>query len=116
MPAGLTLRKIDLAGSIVGIDAQTHENFNVASTLDGGTRNYPLRYTAEIHGAKPDGVDNYPANNFVYLMADSNKDNIFNKNTWEISMMKPFIIGNVWNLGNNVYLYRLERVKTPAKI
>ena len=113
MPPGLTLGKIDQAGSIIGIDSKTHENFNVASTLDGGTRNYPLRYTAEIYGAKPGGVENFPANNYLYLMSDSNKEKIFKNETWEISVIKPFIIGKEWNLGDNVYLYRLDRVKTP---
>lgn len=116
MAPGLTLQKIDQTGRIISIDSKTHENFNVASILDGGTRNYPLRYTVEIHGAKPGGVENFPANNYVYLMADSNKEKIFNNDTWEISIMKPFIIGKEWNLGDNVYLYRLERVKTPIKL
>lgn len=112
MPPGLTLQKIDIAGSIIGKDSVDHQNFNIASLLDGGTRNYPLRYTAEIYGAKPDTVDHYPANNYLYLFAGPDKEQIFNNNTWEINSLKPFTMGKEWNMEDNVFLYRLDKIRT----
>ncbi len=109
MPSGLTLRKINTAGMIINKDSHNHKNFNVASILDGNTRNYPLRYATEIYGAKPDAVENYPANDYLYVTASSDKK-IFESNTWEVNVMKPFIIGKKWNLGDNIYVYRLDRL------
>lgn len=117
MSTGLTLRKIDEAGKIVSQDSVTHPNFNVGSLLEGGggPRNYPLRYTTEINGAKPEPVDNFPNNNFMYLLANSSQDDIFSSKAWEIESMKPFVVGKEWNLGEDIYLYRLDKILKPAK-
>lgn len=111
MPSGWTLKKINLVGKIISEDAKKHENFNVASLLDGGTRAYPIRYATEIRGARSDRVENYPANDFVYVVSDSNQEKLFEVKTWEIVSFSPFTIGQKWNLKDNIYLYRLDRIK-----
>lgn len=111
MPAGWTMKKIVQVGKIISLDSKKHNNFNVASILDGNTRTYPVRYTTLIHGGKPDSVENYPKNDYLYLISDKNENNIFKKTTWEVTVFKPFIIGAKWNLNDNVFLYRLDRIK-----
>ncbi len=117
MSVGLTLRKIEAAGKIVSQDSVSHPNFNVGSLLagGGGPRNYPLRYTLEIYGAKPESVDNFPNNNFMYLLANSKQVEIFESKAWEIESMKPFVIGAWWDLGEDIYLYRLDKILKQAK-
>lgn len=111
MPPGLTLAKLNKAGRIISVDSQNHTNFNVASILDGNTRNYPLRYTTEIYGAKPEAVESYLANDYLYLLARPDKEKIYKNNTWEVNSLKPFTFGKKWDLGDNIYLYRLDRTK-----
>lgn len=111
MPSGWTMKKINLVGKIVSEDAQKHGNFNVASLLDGGTRAYPIRYTTEINGANPDRVENYPANDFLYVLSNENQEKLSENKTWEIVSLSPFTVGEKWNLEDNIYLYRLDRIK-----
>jgi hypothetical protein len=111
MPQGLTLNKIDTAGKIIAEDSLTNQNFNVASLIDGGTRNYPLRYTVLINDKiAPKDVTDYPNNNHLYLLSNSDRTKIFESNVWEIQSLKPFVIGKEWNLNDNIYLCRLDRV------
>jgi hypothetical protein len=111
MPDGLTMKKITNAGKIISEDAKTHPNFNVASLLDGNTRNYPLRYTVLVNHAVPADVDQYPSNNFLYITARANQNDLVHSKTWEITSFYPFNIGKKWNLGDDIYLYRLDRNK-----
>ncbi len=110
MPDGLTMKKITLSGKIIAEDSKNHSNFNVASLLDGNTRDYPLRYTVLFNNAVPEQVDKYPVNNFLYITARSNKQDLYKTKTWEIVSFSPFNIGKKWNLGDNIYLYRLDRL------
>lgn len=112
MPAGWTMEKINLTGKIISNDSYSHGNFNVASLLDGGTRAYPIRYTTIMNGRNPDGVENYPASNFLYVVSSSNQEELYKNKTWEIESLNPFTIGKKWYLGDNIYLYRLDRTKT----
>lgn len=110
MPDGWTMTKIILAGKIISGDVLSHPNFNVASLIDGGTRAYPIRYAIIIAGGKPEAVENYPQNNFLYVVSDSNKYKIKKANSpWEIVAFSPFTIGAEWDLGENIYLYRLDK-------
>src|SRR3989344_2846760 len=87
MPSGWTLRKIQNVGKIIATDAKTHQNFNVASLLDGNTRTYPVRYTTLLYGAKPADVDQYPYNNYLYVTYDKNKSELFKVSTWEVTSL-----------------------------
>lgn len=110
MTSGFTLNKITKAGKIVSDDVSLHQNFNLASLLEGSTRAYPLRYTVLINGQKPADVTDYPNNNHLYLLAGSKKESIFESDVWEIKSFKPFKIGQEWDLNDNIYLYRLDRI------
>ena len=109
MPDGLSMNKIMAAGEIIGQDSKTHTDFNVASILDGNTRNYPLRYTVLLHKSVPGEVDQYPNNKFLYVTSRSNQNELLKAKTWEIASFSPLRIGKKWDLGENVYLYRLDR-------
>lgn len=111
MPSGWTLSKINQIGRIVSEDSKNHSNFNVASLLDGNTRSYPIRYSTIINGGVPDTVENYPSNDFLYVAYGQNKQGLYKVPTWEVVSLKPFTIGAEWNLGDNIYLYRLDRLK-----
>lgn len=111
MPDGWTMKKITQAGKIISQDSLTHANFNVASVLDGNTRTYPTRYIVLTNGAVPGDVDQYPQNDFLYITARSNPNDLIRSKTWEITSLSPFNIGKKWNLGDNIYLYRLDRNK-----
>ena len=109
MPTGLTLQKIEKSGEIIATDSQEHPNFNVATILDGGTRSFSLRYGVLVYGGLPESVDNYPNNNFLYILARENDVDVIDSNTWEVKSMRPFNIGKVWNMEDGVYIYRLDR-------
>ena len=111
MPNGWTLRKIKDIGKIIAKDSKTHPNFNVASLLDGNTRTYPVRYTTLLYGRQPESVESYPSNKFLYVVSRSDKNNLYTRDTWEIASLRPFKIGKQWNLKDEVFLYRLERVE-----
>ena len=112
MPEGWTMQKINKAGEIISQDSQAHPNFNVASLIDGGTRAYPLRYTTLISGGKPEPVENYPMNNFLYVVSSRDKKSLYEVKVWEVSSFSPFSVGATWDLGESVYLYRLDRVRS----
>ena len=105
------MKKINLAGKITSQDSYNHPNFNVASLIDGGTRAYPLRYSTLLYGAAPEGVENYPMNNFLYVLSGSEKEKIYAAKPWEIVSLLPFTIGGQWNLEDGIYLYRLDRTR-----
>jgi hypothetical protein len=105
MPDGVTLGKIEMIGTVIERDSKNHPNFNIAETLDGGTRAYQYRYSVLVKGGTPESVTNYPNNNFLYLVSREK----FDTKTWEVSSMKPFVVGEKWNFGDGVYLYRLDK-------
>lgn len=112
MPSGWTLKKINAIGQIISLDSRTHPKFNVASLLDGNTRTYPVRYTTEINGGTPDAVENYPSDNYLYVVSYGDASRLFHVSTWEVVSLAPFQIGSTWALGDNIYLYRLDRIKS----
>ena len=111
MPEGWTMKKINLAGKIISQDSYGHPNFNVASLIDGGTRAYPLRYSTYLYGAGPEAVENYPMNNFLYVVSDKDKEKLYGAKIWEIASFLPFSIGAEWDLQDGIYLYRLDRTR-----
>ena len=112
MPDGWTLRKIQEAGALIASDAQKHPRFNVASLLDGETRAYALRYTTLLYGATPDRVEKYPEDNSVYVVARPDTQ-LHSIKTWEVNSLQPFNIAAQWDLGENVMLYRLDKIHSP---
>ncbi len=116
MPDGVTLNKIEKMGEIVAEDSKSHPNFNIASLLDGGTRGYSLRYSTLIRNANPQSYVDYPSSNFLYVVGREDKNYVLHSNTWEVKSLVPFKIGNEWNMGENVYLYRLDRILEKPNI
>jgi len=110
MPNGWSLEKINRVAKIVSADSGSHQNFNVASMLDGDTRTYPLRYVLKVSKTPPAGVADYPSNDHLYLMVQTNRD-IGKINVWEVSSMKPFVVGKAWDIKDGVSLVRLDRDK-----
>ena len=110
MPDGWTLKKIVYTSKIISQDSLNHPNFNVASLLDSVSRAYPLRYATEVSGLKPEPVENYPSNNYLYLVTRNNEEKIFKITTWEVTSFVPFKIGKTWDLGDGINLYRLDRI------
>lgn len=108
MPAGWSLKKIEQVGNIISLDTNKHANFNVASLLDGDTRSYPLRFVLERQGKFPGLVTAYNANNYLYVVARTEEE-IVKSTVWEINSLKPFCIGQKWQLEDNVVLFRLDR-------
>lgn len=109
MPDGWTLRSIQTAGKIIARDAQSHQSFNVASLLDGETRTHPLRYTTLLYGAQPGRVEEYPNNQYLYVVARPGIEALKKVSTWEIVSLAPFRVGAQWDLGDQIMLYRLDR-------
>jgi len=110
MPDGWTLKKIVYTSKIIGKDSLNHPNFNVAALLDAVSRAYPLRYATEVYGLKPESVINYPSNNFLYVVTRNSEEEMFEVTTWEVRTFKPFKIGSSWDLGEGIYLYRLDKI------
>jgi len=110
MPDGWTLKKIVYTSKIIGQDSLNHPNFNVAALLDADSRAYPLRYATEVYGLKPESVVNYPSNNFLYVVTRNSEEEMFEVTTWEVRTFRPFKIGNSWDLGEGIYLYRLDKI------
>lgn len=115
MPERWTLKKIDTVGTIISQDSETHPNFNVASLLDSVTRAYPIRYSLAVDGVAPEPVENYPSNNFLYLVTRSNVSELNSIKTWEVTSFIPFRVGKTWDFGEGIYLYRLDRVGIKIK-
>lgn len=113
MPPGWSLKKIEQVANIIGLDTDKHQNFNVASLLDGDTRAYPLRFVLETQGKSPGAVTAYTANDYLYIVA-RNEQEITGSTVWEINSFKPFQIGAKWEMEDNITLYRLDRKKNTA--
>ena len=112
MPEGWTLKKIVSTSKIISQDSLDHPNFNVAALLDAVTRAYPLRYAVEVYGITPESVENYPSNNYLYVVTNYNQEKMFEITTWEVTSFKPFEIGKTWDLQDGIYLYRLDRIRS----
>lgn len=108
MPAGWSLKKIEQVADIINLDAEKHQNFNVASLLDGDTRTYPLRYSIEIRNKFPGPVTDYSSNDYLYVVARTQEE-IIKSTVWEIYSTKPFQIKEKWKLQDGIVLYRLDR-------
>jgi hypothetical protein len=109
MPEGWSLRKINKAADFIDMDSKIHDNFNVASLLDGDTRTYPLRYTLLIRNLKPGDVNEYLQNNHLYLLANNDDQKILSSTLYEIISFNPYKIGLKKDMGDGIYLYRLDK-------
>lgn len=110
MPEGWTLKKIKETCKIINLDAVGEaENFNVASLLDGDTRAYPLRYTLVTADKNPGAVTDYNQNNVLYVVNSGDVNKVINSQTWELIEFSPYRLVKTWDMGEGIFLYRLDR-------
>lgn len=90
------------------IAASCPQNYNVATTIQGDTRAYELRYLLSLRKCNADTVDNYPNNKTLFLVSPSNispeKDTV-----WEVNSFKPFKISSQEKVNHNITFYRLDK-------
>lgn len=109
MPKGWNLKGQKLAASRIINNLNTHETFNIASTLDGDTRNMPIRYLLISQGKIPLDVEKYPESDVIYLISRDDEKTIANYTVWEVSSFRPFRTFNLGEIQNGIYLYKLSK-------
>ncbi len=109
MPPGWNLTQIEKTAQIINSEGQGLTEVNVASLLDGDTRSYPLRYSLSYRNFKLNGVEDYPNDSVLYVVASSNSNQVLSSKVWEITTLSPFLLTKKWDLGNNISLYRLNK-------
>jgi hypothetical protein len=82
-------------------------NFNIASTIQGDTRFYDLRYLLTIKNCIPSPVDSYPNNDFLYLIKSKNKP-LEEETVWEVNSFKPLEIIKEFSINNDIDLVLLK--------
>lgn len=114
MPKGWSMKKIDQVAQVIELDAiGWRDNFNVLSFVDGDTRAYPLRYVLATKGKTPGKVTGYNQNNALYVVYSGNEkeiNKIIEAPVWELKEFSPFQLGRKWNIGDNIILYRLDKI------
>lgn len=83
-------------------------DFNVASTLNGDTRAYDLRFLLIRNGCKPMDVDKYPEIKTLFLVAPKER-RPENETVWEINSMGKVKIKREEKLNEAVIFYELEK-------
>ncbi|MEO8581432.1 MAG: glycosyltransferase family 39 protein [Patescibacteria group bacterium] len=109
MTDGWSLRKMQSITDIITSDAQDRERVNIASLIDGDARTYPLRYMLDVRGVPIDSFENYSNSKVMYLVSRINENEVNNSMLWEVASFKPFAIGQHWELGDGIQLFRLEK-------
>jgi 4-amino-4-deoxy-L-arabinose transferase-like glycosyltransferase len=111
MPEGWSMKKIvNIAQIIKGDAVGWRGNFNVLSFIDGDTRAYPLRYTLESINKSPGKVTEFNQNNAVYVIYHGNSQEIFKSSLKELREFSPFRMVVKWDLGDGLYLCRLDKI------
>jgi 4-amino-4-deoxy-L-arabinose transferase-like glycosyltransferase len=111
MPVGWSLTKIISTTTLIADDVDIGSGVNVASLLDGDTRAYPLRYTLAHQGIELDSVEKYPESRVLYVVTTKNAQQLLAATEWEITSFQPAVIGQEWDLGDHIKLYRLDKSK-----
>lgn len=106
MYSGLNYSILKEAADNIALD--NPHSFNVATTYDFDSRAHPLRYLLKYnHNLKPEGVENYPKSQTVYVLSQSGYD-LQNSTLYEIASVnktKPIILNKM----NNFTLYKLTK-------
>lgn len=108
MPEGLTTSVIQRASFLIAQNAP--DRFEIANILDGDTRAQPYRYIlSAVYQKPPMAVEEYPASQVLYVLARESQEEVLNHSVWEIASFAPKHIARRWEVGNNVFLYQLEK-------
>lgn len=108
MPKGWTMIEVKKAGEIIAQDASG--SFNVAAILDGDTRAYPYRYIIEAKGKKPDGVEDYPKSETLYVVSHKNEKETFSYPVWEIYSFLPAEIVASWPIKGEISVFKFKKI------
>jgi len=111
MPEGWNMKGVKKTTQIILEDINQGERgkYEVAAILDGDTRAYPYRYFLEVMGEKPMGVEDYPQAKVLYVIGRGNNEKIISYPVWEIYSFLPAEIDKVWNIQNDVKLFKLVK-------
>ena len=86
-------------------------DFNVASTAEGDSRFYSLRYLLTKDNCKPMAVEDYPKAETLYLLAPKNRL-VVQENIWEVKSLGKTKIINQQNLNSRLVFYKLKKDET----
>ncbi|NMC98453.1 MAG: glycosyltransferase family 39 protein [Bacteroidales bacterium] len=110
MPEGWNMNKINKVAEIISNDTTGWKgNFNVLSLLGDDTRAYSIRYSVEKLGKIPGKVTDYNQNNSVYIV-HFGKATVIKPELWELKEFSPYQLNQTWDLENNIYLSRLDKI------
>ena len=86
-------------------------DYNVATTISGDTRANDLRFLLTIANCPPSGVDTYPKNQSLFLIAPTNRPPE-SESVWEVSSFRPFTVSQTVKLNESISFYRLDKIVT----
>lgn len=86
------------------------KNFNIATTIQGDTRAYDLRFLLTAKGCKPMGVEEYPSVEKLFLIAPVNRPPE-TETVWEVSSLGKYKINRQEKLTENILFWELEKIK-----
>jgi len=110
MPDGWSMNKIKKVANIIQSDAVGWQgNFNILSLIEGDTRAYSLRYTLETMNRAPAKVTDYNQNNALYVVYKDSLKSVTESLSWELKEFSPYTLGYTWDIGDNVFLCRLDK-------
>lgn len=111
MPEGWNMNGVQKATKIINEDLKFNKikNYEVAALLDGDTRAYSYRYFLEVMGQKPMGVEDYPQAEFLYVIGRGEENFILSYPVWEIYSFLPAKVDKIWEIQNNVKLFKLVK-------
>lgn len=110
MPEGWDMKGIKKTTQIIASDIKTDYKFNIAATLDGDTRAMPYRYLLEVQNKTPQGVEDYPGSQVLYLISKDTPQDIDQYKVWEVASFHPFDIRELAMVQNNIKLYKLTKL------
>jgi len=109
MPDGWNMIGVQKVAKIVAQDVNDNKKYEIAAILDGDTRAYPYRYFLEVMGKKPMNVKDYHKAKTLYVIGRGDNNFILSYPVWEIYSFLPAKIDRVWDIQNNVKLFRLVK-------
>ena len=86
------------------------KNFNIATTIQGDTRAYDLRYLLNFKKCIPMGVKDYPDAEILFLIAPSNRPPK-TETVWEVSSFGEFKINRQKKITEKIVFWELEKIK-----
>jgi len=93
------------------IEEQKPSEFNIVNLLPGDTRAYQIRYLVTVAGLIPNGVEDYPNSNKLFVVSSDPENVVVANPVWEISSFRPFKVVNEWSIGDNFKLYQFNKTR-----